>query len=85
LDETNGRLNIIDKQLAMLTRDVRDTRGGVTRQLVEQDKRLAAIEQRLTALEEGYASLAQMQSSMAQRMEAMQGMLEKILHRLPPR
>lgn len=49
--EHSARLSIIDKQLAALTRDVRDMRGGITRQLMGQDQRLTAIEQRLTALE----------------------------------
>ena len=49
--EHSARLSIIDKQLAALTRDVRDMRGGVTRQLTGQDQRLTAMEQRLTAIE----------------------------------
>ena len=49
--ETSARLGLIDKQMSMMLRDVRDMRGGVTRQLIEQDKRLAAIEGRLEALE----------------------------------
>ena len=42
LSEINVRLNLQDKQLAALTRDVRDMRAGVTRQLIAQDQRLAA-------------------------------------------
>ena len=49
--ETSARLGLIDKQMSMMLRDVRDMRGGVTRQLIEQDKRLAAIEGRLEALD----------------------------------
>ena len=49
--ETSARLGLIDKQMSMMLRDLRDMRGGVTRQLIEQDKRLAAIEGRLEALD----------------------------------
>ena len=43
-DEVAGRLNLLDTQMGMIIRDVRDLRGGVTRQLGEQDKRLARME-----------------------------------------
>lgn len=46
-DEMAGRLNLLDRQMGMITRDMRDMRGGVTRQLVEQDNRLASIERKL--------------------------------------
>jgi hypothetical protein len=48
--EHSARLSIIDKQLAALTRDVRDMRGGVTRQLAAQDQRLAAMEAQLARI-----------------------------------
>ena len=48
--EFTARIGLLDKQMSMLLRDMRDLRGGVTRQLVEQDKRLAAIEKGLGAL-----------------------------------
>jgi archaellum component FlaC len=69
LDEVNGRLGLLDKQMAMLIRDVRDRRGGVTRQLMEQDKRLDAVEQRLGGLD--------------QRLGGIEGQLAEILRRLP--
>ena len=50
--EVSGRLGMIDKQMAQLSRDMRDTRAGVTLQLREQDKRLERMEQRLGAMEQ---------------------------------
>jgi chromosome segregation ATPase len=47
LSEHSARFNLLDKQMAMLARDMRDLRGGVTRQLVEQDRRLGGIQQKL--------------------------------------
>ena len=38
-----------------MIRDMRDLRGGVTRQLIGQDKRLTGIEDRIGALEQGVA------------------------------
>jgi len=49
--EITARLGLIDKQGGMIQRDMRDLRGGVTRQLVEQDKRLSAIETRLAVID----------------------------------
>jgi hypothetical protein len=45
--EVNARLNILDKQMATLTRDLRDMRGAVTRQLLAQDQRLKGIDETL--------------------------------------
>jgi hypothetical protein len=47
LDEVNGRLNLVDRQMAAMLRDMRDLRGGVTRQLIEQDKQIAALHQKI--------------------------------------
>lgn len=44
--ETSGRMNLMEQQLALLSRDVRDMRGGVTRMLVAQDKRLDEMSSR---------------------------------------
>jgi chromosome segregation ATPase len=46
--EANDRIALLDRQIAALTRDVRDTRGGVTRQLVAQDAEIAAIKATVT-------------------------------------
>lgn len=50
--EVTARLNLLDRQLATLTRDVRDMRAAVTRQLLGQDERFKEIEARLGRLEE---------------------------------
>jgi peptidoglycan hydrolase CwlO-like protein len=41
--EANARIALLDRQITTLVRDVRDMRGGVTRQLVAQDKEIAEI------------------------------------------
>lgn len=71
-DEMSGRMNLLDKQMGMLIRDLRDMRGGVTRQLVEQDKRLATMEQRLDALEQRFGAIEQRFSALEQRFGAME-------------
>ena len=76
LSEFTARFNLLDKQMAMLVRDMRDLRGGVTRQLVEQDKRLTAIEQKLDGHDR---RLAAMESDVA----AIRADVKEILNRLP--
>jgi chromosome segregation ATPase len=41
--EANDRIALLDRQIATLTRDVRDLRGGVTRQLKAQDVEIAEV------------------------------------------
>ena len=50
--EVSGRLSRIDRTLVVLQTDMRDLRGGVTRQLVAQDARLARMEERIEHIEE---------------------------------
>ncbi len=50
--EVSGRLSRIDRTLVVLQTDMRDLRGGVTRQLVAQDARLARMEERIERMEE---------------------------------
>lgn len=49
--EVSGRLSRIDRTLVVLQTDMRDLRGGVTRQLVAQDARLARMEERIARME----------------------------------
>ena len=77
--EHSARLSIIDKQLAALTRDVRDMRGGVTRQLTGQDQRLAAMEQRMTAMDQRLAAMEQRMTAMEQLLTAMEQLLKQRL------
>jgi hypothetical protein len=48
-DEVNSRLNLLDRQSATLIRDLRDVRGGVTRQLIAQDVEIANLKRLLEA------------------------------------
>ena len=50
LADNTARLVSIERTLSSALTDVRDLRGGVTRQLVEQDKRLADIEGKLDTI-----------------------------------
>jgi chromosome segregation ATPase len=88
-DEVSGRLGLLDKQVGMLMRDMRDIRGGVTRILVEQEKRLNGIdarldgiERRLDGLERRLGEVETRQGSLEQRMGTLEqklGALE-VLH-----
>ena len=66
---TSARLNLLDKQLSTPTRDVRDLRGAVTRQLLAQDAKLDAQDEKLETLNA--------------KLDAHGAMLEAILARLP--
>ncbi len=70
--EHSARLSIIDKQLAALTRDVRDMRGGITRQLTGQDHRIASLEERLTGMEQGLTGMEQRLTGMEERLTALE-------------
>ena len=48
--EASARIGLLDKQMAMVLREMRDLRGGVTRMLVAQDAEIAAIKTDVLAL-----------------------------------
>lgn len=87
--ETSGRLDHLDRQITVLMRDVRDMRGGVTRMLVEQDKRLALQDERLQSHDQRLTSIEQRVSGIEQHVERlgsvsqdMNTKLDRILIRL---
>ena len=47
ITDNTSRLASLERAMALLQTDMRDLRGGVTRQLVSQDERLKTIEQKL--------------------------------------
>ena len=51
LHETNSRIALIDRQFSGFVRDLRDLRGGVTRQLMAQDTEIAEIKAKVIRLE----------------------------------
>lgn len=55
--EANARLNFLDRQMGMILREIRDMRGGVTRQLMEQDKRIASMAQDISGLKSDVGDL----------------------------
>ena len=63
-NETGARLVVIDKQLAILTRDLRDMRGAVTRQLLAQDERLREIDARFDAHDSKFTTIDEKLASM---------------------
>ena len=70
------RLKALERALILMQADMRDLRSGVTRQLVEQDKRLAGIEQQLSGQDK---RLGAMDGKLAH----IDGKLDEILQRLP--
>jgi hypothetical protein len=52
LADNTARVASVERAMTVLQTDLRDLRGGVTRQLVEQDGRLGGIEQRLGGVEQ---------------------------------
>ena len=74
--ESTARIGFLDKQMAMLIRDVRDMRSGLTRYLKGQDERLAAQDERLGSIEQ---RLVAQDSSIAE----LHTKLDKLLSRLP--
>lgn len=48
--EASARIGILDKQMAMVLREMRDLRGGVTRMLVAQDAEIAEIKADVKAI-----------------------------------
>ncbi|MEQ1697771.1 MAG: hypothetical protein ABL901_18220 [Hyphomicrobiaceae bacterium] len=87
LDEVNGRLNLLDRQMAAMIRDMRDLRGGVTRQLIEQDKQIAALRSEVAALHDKVAALnerfAALNDKFDEKIGALDAKLDAILARLP--
>lgn len=56
-DEINGRLNLLDQQMSMMLRDMRDLRGGVTRMLIAQDAEIASLKADMAGLKTDVAGL----------------------------
>ena len=97
--EVSSRLHLMDLSLAALQNDVRDLRGGVTRQLNAQDQRLKEMEGRLSIIETQLKGIEIRLRDFDQRLngietrldgietrvERMETMLATILERLPAR
>jgi chromosome segregation ATPase len=76
LSEHTARFNLLDKQMAMLVRDMRDLRGGVTRQLLEQDRRLSSIDQKLEGQDRRLGTIEQKLEGQDRRLGTIEQKLE---------
>ena len=76
LHEMNSRIALLDRSFSGFTRDLRDLRGGVTRQLSAQDAEIASIKAKVTGLE---IDMATMKTDLA----TLKNGLATILERLP--
>lgn len=74
--ESNSRINVLDKQMTIVIREIRDLRGGVTRQLMEQDKRIASLQADMNDVKSDISTLKSDVSTMKSD-------VAKILARLP--
>jgi chromosome segregation ATPase len=95
--EANDRIALLDRQIATLTRDVRDLRGGVTRQLKAQDveiaevkatvmdvnTRLTRVEADVAVLKTDVAALKTDVASLSTGIATVQVGIDEILARLP--
>jgi hypothetical protein len=82
-DEVNGRLNLLDRQMATVIRDLRDIRGGVTRQLVAQDGEIAGLKTDMAGLKADMAGLNAKFDAQGSEMSGLKAMLAEVLARLP--
>jgi septal ring factor EnvC (AmiA/AmiB activator) len=48
--EASSRINLLERQMAQMLREARDMRGGVTAQLLAQDRRIDNAEHKLDTL-----------------------------------
>lgn len=55
--EASARLGLLDKQMAMMLREMRDLRGGVTRMLVAQDAEIAVIKADVVEIKAGVKAI----------------------------
>lgn len=68
--------------MTIVLREIRDLRGGVTRQLVEQDKRIAALQADMHGLTDGVAGLRGSVSGLKSDMTDVQSKLDRVDGRL---
>ena len=82
-DEINGRLNLLDQQMSMMLRDMRDLRGGVTRMLVAQDQEIATIKTDVAGLKTDVAGLKTDVAGLKVDVAEIKAAVHLILARLP--
>jgi chromosome segregation ATPase len=80
--DNTARLTSIERAMTGLQIDMRDLRGGVTRQLLEQDRRLATIELKLGEQERRLATIDQKLGEQERRLGAIEQTLGEQLRRL---
>jgi len=57
ISDNTGRLTAIERAMFMIQTDMRDLRGGVTRQLIAQDERIASVQAELATVKADVSTL----------------------------
>ncbi|MGQ0672160.1 MAG: hypothetical protein ACT4N2_04675 [Hyphomicrobium sp.] len=70
LADNTSRIASLERTMITLQTDMRDLRGGVTRQLIEQDKQLAGIVQRLVAVDQRLDAVTLRLAAIEQRFDS---------------
>ena len=87
MHETNTRIALIDRQVGGFVRDIRDLRGGVTRQLIAQDKEIAEIKAKVSGIEGKVSGIEGKVSGIEGKVSGLEAKLDagfaELLARLP--
>ena len=83
LTDMTTRVAALERAMTGLQTDMRDLRGGVTRQLIEQDKRLADQEKRLGAIENKIGTLDDKLAKQGAHLGKIEQKIDEVLKRLP--
>lgn len=81
--DASARIGLLEKQMAMVMREMRDLRGGVTRMLVAQDAEIAAIKADVAGMR---AQIGRIEADVTETMadvSEMNATMKAILARLP--
>ena len=72
-EAASARINMLERQMAQMLREMRDLRGGVTAQMAIHGRSVEALEQRVGALEQRFGALEQRFGALEQRFGALEG------------
>ena len=83
IEDNTSRLAGLERLMGLMQADMRDLRGGVTRQLSAQDEELRVIGVRLTSLEKSQQALIDGQAKLSNELNEIGGTLKEVLRRMP--